>query len=358
MNKKIKRAINLIPLALILIIGCTYTYLTRYTEKTAYFDEQISSYDKMQKLTKAVKKYKIDEGLAIYEYDYFDTGLLGDEYNIYTTTLGDLGAKRTTTNPDMAAMVVRIFKEIGLKEGDHVAVGFSGSFPGLNLAILSAGEVMNLDFTIISSFGSSTYGANQPSLSFPEILHRLKKDGYTSYESAMVTLGGAGDVLDDKDKNIVEKIVNHYEKIGLNLVMEEDLNKNIEEKIKLYEQKYVDAYIAVGGNVSFFGKNGTNYIDNQGILKDSKNMIRPYSYEDGIISYFLSKDVPTVHMLNIKKLVGDYGIDFDPIYWEESEVYYKVRYKKSAILLMIVASFAYLIFVNKDKYKNETDDYK
>jgi len=75
----------------------------------------------------------IDEGL-----DPNRTGLIGPQYSPLFTTVGHLEAKRTTTNPAMAALLVHLLQEAGVEPGDRIAIGASGSFPALMIASLSA----------------------------------------------------------------------------------------------------------------------------------------------------------------------------------------------------------------------------
>ena len=58
-----------------------------------------------------------------------------------------------------------------------IGAGFSGSFPTLNLAVLAAGEAMNVKVIYIASMGASTFGANQPQFTFPDMVCRLYLDG-------------------------------------------------------------------------------------------------------------------------------------------------------------------------------------
>lgn len=356
MKIKEKKAIKLIPLLIILVCGILYNNYNKKSVKKTYYDEQVLAAEKMEVLSNKIKDYKISMGIPIYDYDYFQTGLLGDEFNIYTTSIGYLPSKRTTTNPDMAALVVDMFKEIGLEENDRVAVGFSGSFPGLNIAVISAGEIMNLDLIIISSFGSSTYGANQEKLSFPKMLNILNSENLTIYNSQMVTLGGDYDVAYGKPDDIMEPIIEEYKNMNLNLMVEKDFEKNIQKKINLYYQKgNIDAYIAVGGNITFLGNNEGNFSNKQGILKRSK--INPSSFRegDGLIKYFLSKNIPTIHLLNIKKIVSDYGLNFDPSVWQnigESKIYYKIEYNKKISVILLIITLMYLVYENRERFKN------
>ena len=56
------------------------------------------------------------------------TGMIGDEYTPITTSLGSGGGEADTANPDMAALLVQMLTEAGVKSGDTIGAGFSGSF--------------------------------------------------------------------------------------------------------------------------------------------------------------------------------------------------------------------------------------
>lgn len=350
---KTKKSLRLIPIIILLIFTMIYMSYQKDIEKNEYYDLQVLAAEKMDELMKTIKSYKIAKGIPIYEYDYFKTGLVGDEYNEYTTSLGNLEAKRTTANPDMAALIIKMFKQVGLKKGDSIAVGFSGSFPAMNLAVLSASEVMDLDLKIISSFGSSTYGANQIDLTFPEMLDKLNKDEYTRYNSGIVTLGGDNDVASEKDKNIIDEIVDKYNNLGLNVFIEPDFTTNINEKIEFYNSDdEIKCYIAVGGNISFIGLKEQDLANKQGILKNSKIRREKYQAEEGIIQYFLKENIPAIHILNIKKIVLDYGLEFDPVKLVDignSNIYYSIKYPKIIPTINIIIAFMYLLYLRKDK---------
>ena len=353
MKVKEKRAIRLIPLIIIIVIAFLFTYINRKTVKHSYYNEQILAYEKMVELSNAVKNYKYERNIPIYDYDYFQTGLLGEEYNEYTTSLGHLESKRTSTNPDMAALVLKMFKDVGLERGDNVAVGLSGSFPALNIAVISAGEVLGLNLNIISSFGSSTYGTNHRDLTFPEILDLLNKDGLTKYYSGMVSLGGDNDTAEEKPEEIINPIIDRYKNLGFNLQIEEDYLENIKEKIQFYEEDEIDCYVAVGGNLTFLGLSEADLANRQGILDSGNLRSTSFSEENGLIQYFLSKNIPTIHLLNVRKIVTDYGLPFDPTNWIEkgqSNIYFETEYNKIVPLITIIGSFLYLIYSNKERF--------
>ena len=78
-----------------------------------------------------------------------------------------LNSKIATTHPNFSAFVIELMEEFQFEPGDHVAVAMSGSFPGANIALLSACKALNIHPIIISSVGSSSWGANNPELSWP-----------------------------------------------------------------------------------------------------------------------------------------------------------------------------------------------
>ena len=333
-----------------MIINLTKTY-----EKNDDYETQILATNNMKKFSQAVKDYKLSVGLPIYDYDFQKTGLLGSPYNEFTTTLGNLEAKRTVTNPDTAALVVKIFKEANIRENDNVSIALTGSFTGLNIACLAAAEAMNLDVTIISSMGSSTYGSNQSELTFPDIIDNLYKDGYIRKNSALVTLGGFNDVGDDIPNKIKNNVIQNYIDRGLNIYINDDFSKNVSQKIKVLNSKNTPtAFITIGGNLTFGDEDNSNYVLKEGILRKPGN-IENFNEKKGLINYFLNKNITTISFINIKKLMSDYGMPFDPWVWDKtgkSSIYYKYSYNPYLIVTTLLVSFIYLIFFFKIRVQN------
>ena len=62
----------------------------------------------MERAIFALSECMREKKMAIFqEYDINSTGLIGIENSPMTTTLGSLEAKRTTTNPNMGALIVQ-----------------------------------------------------------------------------------------------------------------------------------------------------------------------------------------------------------------------------------------------------------
>src|SRR5690606_13924448 len=92
--------------------------------------EMIEASRLMARATAALRECRAARGIALDRAaDPNGTGLIGVEDSKITTSSGQLEAKRTTTNPDFAALVVSLLREVGVGKGDAVAVGASSSFP-------------------------------------------------------------------------------------------------------------------------------------------------------------------------------------------------------------------------------------
>ena len=96
-------------------------------------------------------------------------------------------------NPNFAAVVVEWLKELGVKSGDVVAVGASGSFPAMNIAVYAALHELGIEPIIISSTAASQWGANEPSFTWLDMEAVLRKSDVFPYKSVAASLGGVGD---------------------------------------------------------------------------------------------------------------------------------------------------------------------
>lgn len=355
---KIKKLFILVIFLLISLVLVTYT---KTYEKNSYYETQVIAAENMKLYSKAIKRYKEEKGLEIYDYDFHKTGLLGSSYNDFTTTLGNLEAKRTVTNPDTAALAVKIFKDAGIKNKDKVSIALTGSFTGLNIACIAASEAMDLDFTIISSAGASTYGSNQKELTFPEIIDNLYNDGYIHKNSSLVTLGGYDDIGEDISNGVKNMIIKKYKSRGLNLYINNNFSQNVSKKIEVLNGSATpSAFITVGGNVTFGDIDNPEAILKEGILTKPRNL-EPFNKNKGLINYSLNQNITTISFINIKKLMSDYGMPFDPWNWEntgESIIYYSYNYNHYLIIIQLLISLIYLIYSfifrgnNEKIYKN------
>ena len=340
-ERRERRILALVLICAVVVWGlAALTAGLRHRTPTQYAQTQLEASELLAECFDHVKSYKEELGIPLAQEDYHQTGMIGESYTGITTTLGAVEAKRTTAWPDMGALCVRLLYEAGVRPGDTVGAGFSGSFPGMDLAVIAACQAMDVELIYISSVGASTYGANNPELTFPEMAHRLVEDGVLETDSALVTMGGGDDVGRDMDPALREDILSRLTAAGLTVAEEPDYARNLELRQRLYQQEGpIRCFVAVGGNVTSMGRGETGIDLGQGVLSPEK-MVR-LTEESGLVQRYLSQGIPVINLLNIKQLAADYGLPFDPARWPEpgsSAVYFETAYPAALIAAGLVAA--------------------
>lgn len=321
------RQLLLLLLSFLIALGavlCAFRFRRQVPKASAAV--AVDAAERMQLCMAAVKEEKQLRGIPIPEEDVFETGLLGEAYNFTTTTLGDLSAKRTTCDPNMAAFMVFLLEEAGLTCGDTLGCCFSGSFPGLNIAVLCACDAMGVTPVYITSCGASTWGANNPAFSFPEMAALLYARGLISAAPALVTPGGSSDMGGTADPEAFDEICDRAFALGYPILMEPELRKNVALKKALLDAASIDCFISVGGSISAAGNNGIAELIGQGIIRVPVSVVNAGS---GLLEHYLSKGLPVIQLLNIRQLCADYGIPFDPPRQEpigEGALYHETEY--------------------------------
>jgi poly-gamma-glutamate system protein len=291
---------------------------TRWHQPDPRRGEKNAAMELMQRSALAVKKEKLRMGIPIdRRLDPNDTGLIGVEYTDITTTLGSLVAKRTSTNPAFAAVVVDMLDRAGVRPGDRVAVCLSGSFPALNIAVLSAARVLDLHPVIISSEGASMYGANHPDMTWLDMERVLAETGLLPYRSIAASLGGIAGAQGGLDGTGIEAGRRAINRNSIPLLEEEGsstLTADVQKRLSLFDQalgrRRPTAFINVGGSLTSLGDGPEGHRLPAGLLIKVPAVRNP---ERGIIFRMGDRGVPVIHLLKIKSIAAQYGIPIDPI---------------------------------------------
>lgn len=107
-----------------LLAGIGLTLAGAKTVRADDYSAKLEAARLMQTWMDGVKEMKLQAGLELTEEDLHGTGLMGERYTFITTTLGNPAAKRTTCNPDMAALAVELLHRAGVQPGDRVGAAF------------------------------------------------------------------------------------------------------------------------------------------------------------------------------------------------------------------------------------------
>ena len=342
----------LVFILLILVLGLTLTEISKVKIITPYSQLQIQAANIMLEAIDAIRAGREENGIQIdKQLDPNKTGLIGDEFTELTTTLGNLSAKRTSTNPDFAALMVKYFQQAGLKPGDIIAIGSSGSFPALLLATLAASEAMKLSPIVIYAIGASEYGATIPNFTFIDMLNILNKKNILNYKISAVSMGGNQDQAEGMffpgSRKIIENIVKQS---NIYFINAGSLISNIRERIDIYQEiageKPIKLFVNIGGASANFGDTAASITFPNGLVQGGLEI--PEVPERGLLFDFLAAGVPVVHLLNIRDLALKNGIPIDPIPFPaigQSEVYYQYRLQKWIILLTILIVIGIFIYL-------------
>lgn len=269
------------------------------------------AYNLMQEKMESVRKTRLREGYRPSPADDpGNTGLIGSEWTALTTSLGDREAKRTTTNPEWAAYLVRTMQEAGVKPGDTIAIGASGSFPAFLVASLAACQAMDLRPRLILSLGASSFGANRRDFTILDVFNWVTEPEERSRILKAVSLGGEKDTLFGKPG--AEAFYRDYlaEK-DVPLFYESDFRQNIDKRVALYCEGAPPAlFINTGGAEANLGRSALILKLQPGL---NRHIALPAEELQGVIQRLSALEVPVIHLLNVRGLAVANRIPWDDL---------------------------------------------
>ncbi|MCE5280593.1 MAG: poly-gamma-glutamate system protein [Deltaproteobacteria bacterium] len=310
------RSLAILAVAAIAVILCLEA--ARAVSGDRLRSEKRAARDLMTAAMQTIKAEREKLGIPIDPMaDPGGTGLIGAAYNDLTTTTGSLASKRTSTNPEFAVVVVEMLAEAGVRPGDPVAVSFSGSFPALNIAVLSAVHAMKLKPVIVSSIGASMYGANHPDLTWLDMERVLSENGLLPYRSVAASLGGIADTKGGLDGTGIDAGLRAIGRNKIPLLREggdRPLRVDIGRRMELYDRELAGrkpaAFINVGGAATSLGHvPGVERMPTGLLMK----VPAAHGPDRGILFLMGERGVPVLHLLRIRTIAAQYGIPFDPL---------------------------------------------
>ena len=350
----------LVAVAVLLAVLYYAVQPEHFTGKHRFYPEMIAAAQKMRRLQQAVRQEMLRRGIEIdTTVDRLDSGLIGVEWSGITTTLGQLESKRTSVNPDFAALLVRLLEEAGVQKGDTVAANCSSSFPALNLAFIAAADALDLHAIMVTSVGASTYGGNREDFTYLDMYDQhLIRNRTRAY-----SLGGAGDIGKEFEPERIGRIKERLDRYGLIFLYEADFEKNLAQRYAFYtdaaqndvfhnaasqnpaahktvaDNKAADspnpikAFINIGGNLLSVGEY------NDSIATEKVRLPASSAITTGLVGRFLQAGTPVFYLLNIKSIALYYQLPFDPVTLPEigtAPIYYRpMHHIKQYVILGI-----------------------
>ncbi len=261
-----------------------------------------------------IKNRRIELGYPVDPtIDPAETGLIGAAMTPATSTAGRLAAKRISANPNFAAIVVSLLKRAGVQPGDTVAIGYSGSFPGLNIAVEAAVQTLDLRPIGISSAAASQWGANLPDFLWLDMERTLFDGAKIRFHSQAASLGGVEDRglgMSDTTRQLLRDGIarNH-----LTMIDADSFTQAVDERMNLYRDLAAPApikcYINIGGGATSVGKSLGKKQFHSGLHTRLPARARNI---DSVMTRFLAAGVPVIHLIRVTALAERYGLETEP----------------------------------------------
>ncbi|HPM76051.1 MAG TPA: poly-gamma-glutamate system protein [bacterium] len=304
----------LVLVALLSVGGLFLVEHFKIQERQPFYKEKMRAANLALRCFDAVKTERLRRGISIDQgIDPTGSGLIGELLTPVTTNPGHLPSKQTSVNPNFAAVIVYLLIRAGVETGDTVAIGMSGSFPAVNIATLAALETMKIKSIIITSVGSSQWGANNPEFLWPEMHDLLLEKRLITAKPIAISRGGLEDKalgLSKKGRRLIERSI---ERSGLEYIEAETYADSVQRRMELYQQysgeEDIQAYINVGGGTASVGARLGRQLFHAGLNKSA-----PVGADDlnSVMARFIVEDKPVIHLMRMDKLAQRYGLPIQP----------------------------------------------
>ena len=331
--------------------GLAAVELIRTTQRQPYYNEKLAAARLAAQAFDIIGQERVARGVALdVESDPARSGLIGTLMSPVTTATAPLSAKRTTVNPNFAAVIVEMLCDAGVHEGDTIAVGCSGSFPALNACVYAAATTLGLKTIVISSASASQFGANHPQFLWIDMEAALAERDRTHFphRSIAASLGGVEDRaigLPPEGRKLLEEAI---ERNGLLFIDSTDFTDGIERRMELYKRHAgtaeIKAYVNLGGGAVSVGASVGKKLFAPGLSRRKPVGAR---YVDSVMTRFIDQGVPVIHLVQIEQLARTYGLPVNPAAIPapgEGKVFRKEQYNPwlagGVLLAIIVALYA------------------
>jgi poly-gamma-glutamate system protein len=343
-----KSNIVLGAVALLCILALVLVENTKERVKQKWYDEKMQAAELSQQAALCIKSHLLEGGAIIEDVnDPNETALVGQEFTHITTDRGYLDAKLSSLNPNIAAIVVQYLKDAGVRKNDRVAITLTGSFPALNISVLSAVEVLGLKPIIITSVGSSNYGANDPNFTWLDMENVLFEAKILHTKSVAASLGGGFDEGRGLSPEGRSLIIQAIKRNKIMLINEGQLEKNIDRRMKIYDSlnygKPYKVFINIGGGIASLGHTINANLIPSGLsykLPDANFPVR------GVMILMGEKGTPIIQFSNIREILKKHNLPYNPIPLPEpgnGGIYTSLKY--NLIITYIVTSILVVIIL-------------
>lgn len=266
----------------------------------------------MQRAEQAIAAAKRERGIAVDAHnDPEGYGILGPQFTLITTDRGAQAAKSLAGHPNFAAAVTQMMLQARIGSGDLVAVGMTGSLPGLDLAVLAACRAIGAEPIVITSVGASMFGATDPELTWLDMEQVIAAKGIWPFRSVAASLGGGGDVGRGLSPSGRELLLNAIERNGTRLIEVPTVLEAVRARVAIYDSiaaargKPIRLYVNVGGGIASLGGVQNGHLIPPGY---TRRLARKSYPNRGVLNVLAERGIPVIHLLHVEALARTYDI--------------------------------------------------
>jgi len=311
-SAKSKRVLSV--LTLLSLIALLAVENNKVDIKRKWYEQKLEASKLAKKAADFLKDFRLQKGIFVDAInDPNESALIGQDITQITTDRGYIDSKLTSLNPNFAAVIVEMLKECDVKANDVVAISFTGSLPGLNIAVIAAIQTLKLKPVIITSVGASNWGANDPYFTWLDMEKTLIDAGIFKYKSVAASIGGGldkGRGLSPEGRKLIEDAIKRSEATFIN---EEFLEKSISKRINIYKNykknSSIKAFINVGGGIASLGSTENAQFIPTGLIEALPMKNFP---SNGVLIEMAKQNIPVIHLLNVTQLAAKYGLPISP----------------------------------------------
>jgi poly-gamma-glutamate system protein len=344
-----------------LLVACTLgvilTFLNQLSvqkEPRQEYQQMVSAVETVHKATREVQAYRNELGIPFDPgIDPRNSGFIGIEFSPITTTLGNIQAKLTSTNPDFAALLVYWLHQLKLNSEQRAIIHASGSFPALSIAAIIACETIGIEPIICSSAGASSFGANIPQLTYWDIENYLWQKGIIKHRTQYATPGGDHDNGSSLWEGGMQIVQDAATRNNNHLIISSSLEDAIIRKWNFFQKfRPFAVFINIGGNQTALGNNTCSLNIPTGLIQSS---LPCTDSNAGLIQLFCQEKIPIIHLLNIRNIAVQNGLALSPHFFlqpGQAPLYYSIQRPLWLPILSFLIILGSLIYYQLTRNRN------
>jgi poly-gamma-glutamate system protein len=331
------------------------------TVRASNYEDKIKSAQIGHEAMNKIKNTRIQLSIPIDNInDPNETGIIGSQYTAITFQRSDLSAALTATNPNFSAVFVELLKKLKIKQGDTIAIGLDGSYPGLNIALYSAIRVLGIKPIIVTTASSAMWGANIPDLTWLDMEGIFYRDNFFNFKSDIASLGGEDDLGRGFSPEARTQLINAMQRNQIEMINSDSFTSDIQTRMSFYSSKgQFKAFINIGKSVADIGVNRINYpnglINNMAHKTDVNN----------VIAQMLLRKIPVINISDVNRIATKYGLPVAPVPMPtlgKSKLFMEKRFSQTLaiiitfviiVILYLVIQYDFEYYLSKNRRKNE-----